>query len=45
MERPLLNRLSPFVEEHLIEHQAGSRPGKATTAQILNLTQHIENGF
>ena len=42
VERLLLNRLSPFVEEHLIEHQAGFRPGKSTTAQLLNLTQHIE---
>ena len=45
MERLLLNRLSPFVEEHLIEHQAGFRSGKSTTAQLLNLTQQIENGF
>ena len=45
MERLLLNRLSPFVEEHLIEHQAGFRPGNSTTAQILNLTQHIEDRF
>ena len=45
MERLLLNRLSPFFEEHLIEHQAGFRPGKSTTAQLSNLTQHIEDGF
>ena len=45
MERLLLNRLSPFVEEHLIEHQARFRHGKSTTAQLLNLTQHIEDGF
>jgi len=44
MERLLLNRLSPFVEEHLIERQAGFRPGKSTTAQLLNVTQHIEEG-
>ena len=45
MERLLLNHLSPFVEEHLIEHQAGFRPGKSATAQLLNLTQYIEDGF
>ena len=45
IERPLLNRLSPFVEEHLIEHQAGFRPGKFTAAQLLNLTEHIEDSF
>ena len=42
VERLLLNRLSPFVEKHLIEHQAGFRSSKSTTAQLLNLTQHIE---
>ena len=45
MEGLLLNHLSPFVEERLIEHQAGFRPGKSTTAQLLNLTQNIEDGF
>ena len=45
MEQLLLNRLSPFVEEHFIEQQAGFRPDKSTIAQILNLTQHIEDGF
>ena len=45
MKRLLLNRHSPFVEEHPSKHQAGFRPGKSTTAQLLNLTQHIEDGF
>ena len=45
MERLLLNRLSPFVEEHLIDQQAGFRPGKSTAVQFLNLTQYIEDGF
>ena len=45
MERLLLNRLSPFVEEHLIDQQAGFRRGKSTTGQLLNLTQFIKDGF
>ena len=45
MERLLLNRISPFVEEHLIDQQAGFRPGKSTTGQLFNLTQYIEDGF
>ncbi|VVC42657.1 Reverse transcriptase domain, partial [Cinara cedri] len=44
-ERMLLNRLVPFVESTLIKEQAGFRPGKSCTGQILNLTQKIENGF
>ena len=45
MGQLLLNRLSPFVEEHLIDQQAGFRLGKSTTGQLLNLTQYIDNGF
>lgn len=44
-ERMLLNRLVPFVDSALIKEQAGFRPGKSCTGQILNLTQTIENGF
>ena len=33
-------RTCPYVPE-----QAGFRPGKSCTAQVLNLTQHIEDGF
>ena len=44
-ERHLLNRLSPIIEHVLIPEQAGFRPGKSCTAQVLNLTQHIEDGF
>ena len=44
-ERLLLNRLSPFVDERLIPEQAGFRPGKSTTSQVLNLTQYIEDGY
>ena len=38
-------RLSPIIEHVLIPEQAGFRPGKYCTAQVLNLTQHIEDGF
>ena len=44
-ERLLLNRIGPVVDKLLIPEQAGFRPGKSTTSQVLNLTQHIEDGF
>ena len=44
-ERLLLNRIAPFVDELLIPEQAGFRPGKSCTSQLLNLTQYIEDGF
>ena len=44
-ERLILNRLSPFIEHVLIPEQAGFRPGKSCTAQVLNLTQHTEDGL
>ena len=44
-ERMLLCRLSAAVEDKLIPEQAGFRAGKSCTSQILNLTQHIEDGF
>ena len=44
-ERLILNRLSPAIQHVLISEQAGFRPGKSCTAQALNLTQHIEDGF
>ena len=37
-ERLILNRLGPITEEHLIQEQAGFRPGKSCTGQVLNLT-------
>ena len=43
-ERLILNRVSPLLEQHLIKEQAGFRPGKSCTSQLLNLTQHIEDG-
>ena len=46
-ERLILNRVAPppFMDEHLIPEQAGFRPGKSCTNQLLNLTQFIEDGY
>ena len=37
-ERMILNRISPTIKQHLIKEQAGFRPGKSCTSQLLNLT-------
>ena len=37
--------LFPVVENCLIDEQAGFRPEKSCTNQILNLTQYTEDGF
>ena len=39
-ERLILNRLSPIIEHILIPEQAGFRPGKSCTAQVLNGEPH-----
>ena len=44
-ERIILNRIPPVVKQHLIKEQAGFRTGKSCTSQLLNLTQHIEDGY
>ena len=44
-KRMILNRIAPTIELHLIKEQAGFRPGKSCTSQLLNLTQHIEDGY
>ena len=44
-ERLILNRIAPTIEQQLIKEQAGSRPGKSCTSQLLNITQHIEDGY
>ena len=41
----ILNRIAPTIEQHLIKEQAGFIPGKSCTSQLLNLTQHIEDGY
>ena len=44
-ERMILNRIAPTIELHLIKEHAGFRPGKSFTSQLLNITQHIQNGY
>ena len=44
-KRLILNRITPTVESHIIKEQAGSRPGKSCTSQLLNLIQLIEDGY
>ena len=44
-ERMILNRIAQVVEQHLIKEQAGFRTGKSCTSQLLNLTQHTEDGY
>ena len=44
-EQLILNRITPTVESHLIKEQACFRPGKSCTSHLLNLTQHIEDGY
>ena len=34
-----------MLEQHIIKEQAGFRPRKSCTSQLLNLTQHIEDGY
>ena len=43
-ERLILNRIAEHVEAKLIPEQAGFRTGKSCTSQLLNLTEHIEDG-
>ena len=45
LERMILNRLRLIIDEKLIPEQAGFRPGRSCTGQILKLTQHIKDGF
>ena len=44
-ERLIINRVSPLLEQHLIKEQAGFRPEKSCSRQLLNLTRHIEDGY
>ena len=44
-ERLILNRIAEHVDAKLIPEQAGFRPGKSCTSQLLNLTEHIEYGY
>ena len=41
----ILTRLQCKIEHKLIPQQVGFRPGKSCCSQVLNLTQHTEDGF
>ena len=45
---PVDNSFRPIAEHvdaKLIPEHAGFRPGKSCTSQLLNLTEHIEDGY
>ena len=44
-ESLILDRLSPIIEHVFMSEQAGFHPGNSCTAQVLDLTQHIEDDF
>ena len=44
-ERMILNRIAPAIEQHIIKEQACFRSGTSCTRQLINLTQHIEDGY
>ena len=44
-ERIILNRVTPLLEQHLIKEQAGFGMWTSCTSELLNLTQHIEDGY
>ena len=44
-QRLILNRIAEYVDAKLIPEQAGFRPEKSCTSQLLNLTEHIEDGY
>ena len=45
LERMVLTRLQCNIEHKIITQQAGFRLVKSCCSQVLNLTQHIEDGF
>ena len=44
-EHLIQNRITPSVKRHLIKEQTSFRPRKSCCSQLLNLTQHIEDGY
>ena len=44
-ERLILGRISQHVDDQLTPDREGFRPGRSCCKQVLNLTQHIEDGF
>ena len=45
LERIILHRISPAVDEILNIEQAGFWPGRSTQDQVLALTTYVENGY
>ena len=45
LERIILHRISPAVDEILNIEQAGFRPGRSTLDQVLALTTYVENSY
>ena len=45
LERIILHRISPAVDEILNIEQAGFQPGGNTQDQVLALTTYVENGY
>lgn len=45
LERLILNRINPAIEENIPREQAGFRKGRNCTDQILSLTNYIEDGY
>lgn len=45
LERAIYNRISPKIFENIQVEQAGFRPNRSTTDQVLALTTFIEAGF
>ena len=41
----LLTRIEPTTETKLIDQEAGILPGKLCCTQVLNLNQHIKDGY
>jgi len=44
-ERVIMNRINTIIDANIIQEQAGFKAGKSCINQVLNITQHIENGF
>ena len=45
LERVLLKKITPMVDQHIPMNQAGFRSNRNTTEQVLALTRTIESGF
>lgn len=45
LERLILNRIKPIVEEKIPVEQAGFRPKRSCSDQVLAVATHIERGF